>query len=76
MKKIHGVSTVFLITYICYLIMVIYLIYYAIFILINGTWSVLAVTILVITSVGYPLIYLRSLRSEESIEKETQKDSI
>ncbi len=73
MKKIYGVSTGFLITYICYLIMLMYLTYYAMFILIDGIWSVIATAILVITSVGYPLIYRRSLKSEELIEKETQE---
>ncbi|HEC89346.1 MAG TPA: hypothetical protein ENI44_02050 [Thermoplasmatales archaeon] len=69
MKKIYGVSISFLTTYICYLIMLIYLTYYAMFILVNGIWSSIATTILVTTSVGYPLIYFRSRKSEESAEE-------
>ena len=61
----------FLATYICYLILLLYLTYYAMFILINGFWSVIITTILIATSIGYPLIYLKSLKTGENIKEET-----
>jgi len=61
---------VFLVAYGCYLVMMLYLMYYSIFILINGPLSASLTILFILTGVGYPILYKRSLKLGETLESE------
>lgn len=51
------------------MVILLYLVHYAMFRVVNEFWSALSVTVFIATGIGYPTLYRRSLKLEETPEE-------
>jgi len=72
--KIKNISIGFLTSYLFFMIEILFLSYYFFIIIGNVSYGLIGLIVLGITSLGYPLIYSKSLKYE--ISKEQNGDNL
>ena len=55
----------FIITYICYLVLLLSIIYYGFFILNNINWGFIGTLVLIITGIIYPILYYNTIKNDK-----------
>lgn len=55
----------FIVTYICYLVLLLSIIYYGFFILNNTNWGFIGTLVLIITGIIYPTLYYNSIKNDK-----------